>query len=494
MSVREETPDLGRLPRVPDTNLLDSPDRSRWRRFAGPTAGAVGLGVLVTAGAIAAGELKVGYEARTLQTALETAGALVALLAAYLVYRCHRLRPALDDLLLSVALGVFAVAGLTLAVPSASRAAVPADRFVAWAPLALWLVAASLLAAAAFTPARRVRRPAAVFALLVTAAVVATAAIDVGVWRLGESLPRPVVDGATQETFAGLSVVGPPSLLVCEFVLALLLALAAFGFVRRADTDREELAAWLAAACVLAAFAPLDYILLTSPYRSWIYGNDLLRLSAPALVVVGAMLDLERRRREAARAALDAERRRFAWALHDDLTQDVATIALRARTAIASDEPEPWLEEIVDTAERALDLSRSAITILSQTDRPFAELLETAAEDASARTGLRTSVTVESDADPDVWATEALVRVVREAIANAARHGSATDVAIEVTGADGLRLVVRDNGRGFDVERALAERTGFGLASIRERIEELGGTFEVTSAPGRGTVVGAVVP
>jgi signal transduction histidine kinase len=88
----------------------------------------------------------------------------------------------------------------------------------------------------------------------------------------------------------------------------------------------------------------------------------------------------------------------------------------------------------------------------------------------------------------------ALLRTLHEALSNATRHGEAVDVQVELrSDADALRLIVSDHGPGFDVD--VAEHSGrLGLAGMRERAELLGGTFEVRSKPGDGTVVMACWP
>ena len=87
-------------------------------------------------------------------------------------------------------------------------------------------------------------------------------------------------------------------------------------------------------------------------------------------------------------------------------------------------------------------------------------------------------------------AREALVRVAREAVSNAARHGGAGEVTLALELAQ-RRLVVADDGCGFDPG---AGRRGHGITSMRERIEGLGGTFSISSSPGAGTRVEAALP
>ena len=81
-----------------------------------------------------------------------------------------------------------------------------------------------------------------------------------------------------------------------------------------------------------------------------------------------------------------------------------------------------------------------------------------------------------------------LVRITREAVSNAIRHGRAKNIGIGLLrDHSGRRLVVHDDGRGFDPDAS--ESMGYGMTSMRERAENLPGTLKVSSAPGRGTTV-----
>jgi signal transduction histidine kinase len=85
---------------------------------------------------------------------------------------------------------------------------------------------------------------------------------------------------------------------------------------------------------------------------------------------------------------------------------------------------------------------------------------------------------------------EALVRIVRESITNAARHGEAEHVTVTFS-LDGV-LQITDDGKGFTPETATPNR--FGLVSMRERAERLGARFRIESQPGRGTRVEVALP
>ena len=84
----------------------------------------------------------------------------------------------------------------------------------------------------------------------------------------------------------------------------------------------------------------------------------------------------------------------------------------------------------------------------------------------------------------------ALVRITREAVSNAIRHGGAQRVCVRlVREGDYRRLVVQDDGRGFDPATVGRTGTGYGLTSMQERARALHGSFVIDSAPGRGTTV-----
>ena len=92
--------------------------------------------------------------------------------------------------------------------------------------------------------------------------------------------------------------------------------------------------------------------------------------------------------------------------------------------------------------------------------------------------------------------THALLRVIRELVVNAIRHGNATTVKIAGTiDDDKLLCSVTDDGCGFDPETAPGVLQGhFGLQGIQERIDEIGGTFEIASAPEKGTKAKITIP
>jgi signal transduction histidine kinase len=95
-------------------------------------------------------------------------------------------------------------------------------------------------------------------------------------------------------------------------------------------------------------------------------------------------------------------------------------------------------------------------------------------------------------------AQTALLRIAQGGLANVAQHAAATRVRVVLTAAGhAVRLTVADDGRGFDPDAPDARGGGtdsFGLRAMRERVDQLDGTIEVTSAPARGTTVAVTLP
>ena len=123
--------------------------------------------------------------------------------------------------------------------------------------------------------------------------------------------------------------------------------------------------------------------------------------------------------------------------------------------------------------------------------------LESAAQWQTARfeerSGLGCRLDVQGATEPPPQVATAVFRVLQEALTNVARHAQAQAVAVTlVLGPRSVRLVVSDDGRGFDAERV--ERRSLGLVGMRERAGALGGTLEVRGVPGRGTVVECTLP
>ncbi len=201
--------------------------------------------------------------------------------------------------------------------------------------------------------------------------------------------------------------------------------------------------------------------------------------------------------------ALEAERSRIARELHDDIGQSLAVLViqmLRAGRPVSgtvdrkhADIPElaARLQEIAARVGRlSHELHSSRLEYLG-----LEKTIRGACTDFSKGQPLAVECACEAvPAELDGAIGLCVLRVVQEALHNAAKHSRGTRVKVNVTGdAHGLTVAIEDDGVGFDVvEAAMAE--GIGLISMRERVSFVGGTFNVLSSPGRGTRIEAHVP
>lgn len=111
------------------------------------------------------------------------------------------------------------------------------------------------------------------------------------------------------------------------------------------------------------------------------------------------------------------------------------------------------------------------------------------AVETAGREGALAETNVDGDISVPAGTQEALLRVTREAIINAIRHGGATTVKVDLRRDSGVRLVVSDDGAGFDVAQAAAAPGRMGLRSMEARVRAAGGRLVIDSEPGRGTRV-----
>lgn len=223
--------------------------------------------------------------------------------------------------------------------------------------------------------------------------------------------------------------------------------------------------------------------------------HELLRIGLWSLLLTaGATALVIHSQRRVTAGAIDEERRRIARNLHDGLAQELAFIRMETQR-MAATHRDGRAERLALAAQRALEESRGAIeTLRSGGDaEPFHVQLSELAGELATREGARVSVQVDPAIVLETEDREALLRIMREAVSNGVRHGRATEVALELSGGDGIRMAVRDNGAGF-VPGGPRRRGSLGLASMRARAEELGGNLFVQSAPGEGTLVEVKLP
>jgi signal transduction histidine kinase len=221
-------------------------------------------------------------------------------------------------------------------------------------------------------------------------------------------------------------------------------------------------------------------------------------LAAHAAIAIDNAALFERSRE----ASVAQERSRLARDLHDAMTQNLFSLSLTAEAAASLLRAEP------DRAEGEL---RRVQTLVRDTMAELRAVIFELQPPLLAADGLvatlrkrvallsrshRVPITlVHHGGHPDPGTELEVLRVAQEALHNALRHAqaSAIRVALDVD-SDRLRLVVADDGRGFDPNARAISARRLGLTSMRERARVLGGRLHIDAAPGRGTTVTLEVP
>jgi NarL family two-component system sensor histidine kinase LiaS len=192
------------------------------------------------------------------------------------------------------------------------------------------------------------------------------------------------------------------------------------------------------------------------------------------------------------------ERNRLARDLHDSVKQQVFAISMQLSAARAtlsdSDKSYPSVVE----AERLAQQAGAELTTLINALRPpglesktLPVAIREYVEGWSRQSKIESEVNLASTASLHPHLEQTLFRVLQEALANVARHSRAGRVwVILKTENDHIGLVVEDDGIGYDAERIIK---GIGLSSMRERLEAVNGTLEVTNRSPQGTRVTAMV-
>lgn len=199
----------------------------------------------------------------------------------------------------------------------------------------------------------------------------------------------------------------------------------------------------------------------------------------------------------------ELERRRLAYELHEDMAQSMSAIRIDLVRAQRDANGGKALTDAIALLDALIAQTRDMVARLRPTmldDLGLAEALEGELGYHTKRNGWQSHLDVEPQEFPmlPTKVATAFFRVGQEAITNAALHAKAQRVDVSLRARDQvIELTVQDDGSGFDVVQKLAEddMENFGLAFMRERARQIGGTLEVTTGEGgRGVRVRLVAP
>ena len=203
----------------------------------------------------------------------------------------------------------------------------------------------------------------------------------------------------------------------------------------------------------------------------------------------------------------EEERARLARELHDDTLQMLTGLSagLKGTEQLLTSDPQRARQQLAHlsaASSQAIEDLRRLILDLRPSmldDMGLVPAVRWYAQSLDGRLTATVTITAEGlDCRLPAPVETILFRIAQEALNNVARHADASQVAIRLS-CDGTttRLAIQDNGVGFDTQSALQvnpSRPGWGLMGIHERVTLAGGTFQIESAPGKGTTLRVAIP
>jgi signal transduction histidine kinase len=379
---------------------------------------------------------------------------------------------------IAVALGVMAVADLGFVI---ARATLAPDGEAA-AVLPYHFVGAALLATAALAPRRALTRRMRPLAILTAVAAISGVLLLVGELGVIPSLAARLTTDA-------------PDIALLRLATCALYALAALALALNRDARTEPLIKWLAVAACVGSVAQLERLGDAHSALTTLTWMHVYLIAFVVALLIGSLTEVRDHQRRLAELVVADERRRVARDLHDGLAQEVAFIASQTKY-LAVQSGDQRLDEIAVAAERALDDSRAVVGALTRSSGlPLNASIALQAQEFARRWGLRVQLALEPEVATAPDKQQAILRIVGEALSNAARHAEASTVDISLDRRSGpLRVAVSDDGRGFDAEAVSLAARGFGLGTMCERARLVGGDVRVVSEPGHGTRVEIAIP
>lgn len=212
------------------------------------------------------------------------------------------------------------------------------------------------------------------------------------------------------------------------------------------------------------------------------------------------VIEYERRLKEVAKYAqnkVELERQRIALELHDDVGQNLSLAKLKVFNFLKKHSEFNNCEEITSLNE-ILDHSINDLRQIAYNLKPrvldemgFAPAVISLCSDITKDTGLVVQTEIQGKVIRLPKSVEAsLYRITQEGLCNIIKHAKATECKIMLKyNHDKVKLIISDNGIGFDSENREINNKSLGLFNMRQRIEELNGCFKIETAPGQGTIL-----
>jgi len=205
--------------------------------------------------------------------------------------------------------------------------------------------------------------------------------------------------------------------------------------------------------------------------------------------------------KSAHKAATIEERQRLARDLHDAVSQQLFALTMMSQATVRmfdqdSAKAKSQLEEITSMALQAQTEMRALLLHLRPvhlSGEPLDKGIHNLIEELKQKCQIEFDVQIDEIEDVSEGAEEHLFRIIQEALSNILRHAEATSVTVTVKSLNQeIFLHIGDNGKGFEVDQD--KKTSYGLKTMQERTEEIGGTFKIRSRPDEGTYIDIRIP
>jgi signal transduction histidine kinase len=227
--------------------------------------------------------------------------------------------------------------------------------------------------------------------------------------------------------------------------------------------------------------------------------EELGRRAAMAIDNARLYREVQEALEQAEKVAALEERQRLARELHDSVTQSLFSLSLLAEAGrrqihtATTDQLEGQLKRLRDIAHQSLKEMRLLVYELRQHEleqEGLAGAIKMRLNSVEKRAGIETKLVVEGESGAlSSKLEENLYRIAMEALNNSLKHSNANVVIVKLrVGEKLVELEINDNGKGFDLA-ILKENGGLGITSMRERVAQLGGSFDLASVPRRGTAI-----
>lgn len=200
--------------------------------------------------------------------------------------------------------------------------------------------------------------------------------------------------------------------------------------------------------------------------------------------------------------AIIEERQRLARELHDAVSQQLFAISMTATAVGRTLEKEDFdralrqvnlIEEMAAVAQSEMRALLLHLRPVHLEGKPLVEGLRELLHEMKAKVPMDIVFEMDDGITLLKGIENHIFRIVQEALSNALRHAKATRMEVKLLKrADGIRVMIRDNGVGFELD--VKKQTSYGLSTMQERVNEIGGSMQLITAPGKGTRIEIRIP